>query len=175
MSPLPRVLSMLLLATVLIAAFYDIRSRRIPNWLVLGALILGVGLNAWAGAWLGLRASLLGCGLALLVYLPFWLVRGMGGGDVKLMGAIGSMTGPMNWLLLFVFTALIGGVIATVLVLSRGRVGVTLRNIGFVLGRVATLRTPQVRDELNIASANSLKMPHAVSIALGTMVFLLVQ
>ena len=73
---------------VAIAAVYDIRFRRIPNWLVLTGLVLGLGLNTFLFRWPGARASLLGIGLAFLIYFPLYLLRGMGAGDVKLMAAI---------------------------------------------------------------------------------------
>jgi prepilin peptidase CpaA len=85
------VIKVVLLALVLTAAFYDLRWRRIPNWLVLAGVLLGFGLNGFlSGAPLrGLLQALLGFGLASLVYFPLYVIRAMGAGDVKLMMAVG--------------------------------------------------------------------------------------
>jgi len=77
-----------------IAGVTDFRSRRIPNWLTLPGLIVGVGLNTVAGGWSGLKLSLLGAGLGLLLLLPFVLLRSLGAGDWKLAGALGAFVGP---------------------------------------------------------------------------------
>jgi hypothetical protein len=62
-----------------LAAIYDLRYRRIPNWIVLTGLVLGIGLNAFLFEWAGVRQSLLGLGLAFVIYFPLYLLRGMGG------------------------------------------------------------------------------------------------
>src|SRR3954471_2642336 len=81
----------LLSVVVLQAAIFDVRYRRIPNWLSGGALVCGMILNAFVFGWPGIQASLLGIALATLIYFPLFAVRGMGAGDVKLMMAIGAL------------------------------------------------------------------------------------
>ena len=97
---MPLVLKMALIAVVASAAFYDVRTRKIPNWLNLSGLILGLGLNTLLLHAHGIVVASLGLGLALLIYVPLYLVRGMGAGDVKLMAAVGSIAGPQNWLVI---------------------------------------------------------------------------
>lgn len=172
MSSPPIVFQIVLVVVVCIAALYDIRFRRIPNWLVLTGVILGLGLNTYLFKWGGLRLSLLGLGLAMLIYFPLYLLRGMGAGDVKLMAAIGSIAGPANWLGIFIITGLLGGIVAVWLLLSRGKLRNSLWNIGFALQRLASFRAPYVREELDISSPRSMKLPHGVMIACGTLLFL---
>lgn len=168
----PIVFQIILALMVVIAAVYDMRFRRIPNWLVLAGLVLGLGLNAFLFEWGGLRSSLLGMGLALLIYFPLYLLRGMGAGDVKLMAAIGSLVGAGNWLGIFIITALLGGVVAVIFLLARGRLRNSLWNVGFLIQRLASFKAPYAREELDLASPKSLKLPHGVAIAGGALLFL---
>src|SRR5213594_4005417 len=78
------------LTLALAAAVSDARTRRIPNALVAAGASAGLILNSWTGGGEGLTRSLLGLVAGFCVYLPFFLLRGMGGGDVKLMGALGA-------------------------------------------------------------------------------------
>src|SRR6202521_4935713 len=77
----------------LVAGWTDWRSRRIPNWLTVPGLLVGVLLNGIAAGWPGLKSSLLGAGLGLLVLLPFVFLRSLGAGDWKLAGALGAFVG----------------------------------------------------------------------------------
>lgn len=100
-------------AAVLGAATYtDLRSRRIPNWLVLPFLGMGVLVSCWSHGWHGLGQSLSGAGLGLLLFGIFFMAGGMGAGDVKLCAAIGAWIGPSQLLIALVLTALVGGVMA---------------------------------------------------------------
>src|SRR6266436_6462147 len=126
----PSVVFQIVLAlVVIVAAIYDVRFRRIPNWLVLAGLVLGIGFNTFLFEWGGLRHSLFGLGLGLLIYFPLYLLRGMGAGDVKLMAVIGSIVGAANWLGIFLITAVLGGLVAMILLLVRGRLRNSLWNV----------------------------------------------
>ena len=69
------------------ACYGEIRSRRIPNWLTLGGIALGLGAAAIEGGWDGLCDSALGLAIAGGLFLPFCLLGVVGGGDMKLMAA----------------------------------------------------------------------------------------
>ena len=170
---LPRIdLQIVLVLMVAIAAVHDVRFRRIPNWLVLTGLVLGLGLNTFLLRWPGARASLLGIVLAFLIYFPLYLLRGMGAGDVKLMAAIGAIVGPANWFGIFIISALLGGIAAVFLLLSRGRLLNSLWNISFLFQRLLRFQAPYAREELDISSPKSVKLPHGVAIACGSALFL---
>jgi prepilin peptidase CpaA len=168
----PVIFQVILVLLVAIAAVYDMRFRRIPNWLVLTGLVLGLGLNTFLFQWRGAGASLLGIGLAFAIYFPLYLLRGMGAGDVKLMAAIGAIVGAANWFGIFVVSALLGGLAATLLLLSRGKLVNSLWNIGFLFQRLFSLKAPYARDELDLSSPKSVKLPHGVAIAGGSVLFL---
>ena len=116
-----------------IAGWTDLRSQRIPNWLTLPAFAVGVALNTVTGGWTGLKLSLLGAGLGLLVLLPFVLLRILGAGDWKLVGAVGAFVGPGVLANLLIGSVLVAGLMAVALVIYNRRVRQTLRNIGHIL------------------------------------------
>ncbi len=164
-----------LLALVLGAAVYDVRYRRIPNWLTVAGVLVGVALNGFLdqGRPGLLVSSLLGLAIAFGVYFVLYTLRAMGAGNVKLMAAVGAMVGWPDWFGIFVITAIIGGVMALILVIARGRVKKTFWNVAFILselkgGRPAYMR----REELDVKSPKSLGLPHGAVIAVGTLFFL---
>ncbi len=170
----PIVLQLVLAAVVLVAAVFDIRSRRIPNWLTLSGVVAGIVLNSFLGVdkynW---RSALMGLGLAFLIYFPLYLLRGMGAGDVKLMAAVGSLVGPANWFAIFLLSSVLGGVVAILLLLSRGGLWGTFRNVGYMLNELMHFRPPYMRkEELDLNSPKAVTMPHGVAIAMGSLCFL---
>lgn len=173
MTSLPLILKVLVAFVVIVAGVYDIRFRRIPNWLVLPALVLGMALNGFLFERGGFYNSVLGFGLAFIVYLPLYMLRGMGAGDVKLMAAVGAIVGWGNWLIIFVITGLLGGVLAILLMLAKGRLRKTLWNVGYILSEMIHGRAPHLyREELDIHSPKAVTLPHGAVIALGCMAFL---
>ena len=176
MTPLPPPVEAALAALVLVAAVFDVRRRRIPNWLTFAGIGAGFALNAVLSGPSGLARSGLGFGLALGVYLPLFAIRALGAGDVKLMAAAGALAGPANWFVLFLLTSVIGGVIALAIVLARGEVAAVFRNIFRILASLLRLRAPY-RDHprLDVASRSAATLPHALPIALGAMGFLLLS
>ncbi len=166
MTPLPAALVALTLAVALPAGWFDLRARRIPNWLVLAGLSAALaGRFAMLGVD-GLWAGVNGFGLALAIYFPLFALRAMGAGDAKLMAALGAALGAANWLVLFFVTAFAGAAVAIVVVLAKGRLGQTLRNVGFILGELARLRAPHVsREELSAGHEKSISLPHGAAIA----------
>jgi len=173
---MPLFLKLALSGTALTAALYDLRLRRIPNWLNLSGIILGFGLNTYFLAGRGATSASLGFLLALAVYTPLYLLRGMGAGDVKLMAAIGAIAGPANWFHIFLATALLGGVLSIFLIVLRRRFHLTLLNISTILRQLSKRRSPAVADSLlDIRSQNALTLPHGAVIAAGVFLFLLLQ
>lgn len=159
-----------------VAAITDAYSRRIPNVLVLAGLIAGFVLNVWLGGWLGLKDPILGFGLALLIYVPLFIVRAMGGGDVKLMAAAGAIIGPSQWFTLFIFASIAGGAIALGMLLTRQTLGPAFGNIMYILKELAHFRAPYKSNAaLDVASPKALTMPHGIAIAAGAIALLVLQ
>ena len=173
---MPALLKILLLPLVSAAAAYDLRFRRIPNWLSVSGVILGFAVNLALSGWRGGASAGLGLLLAVLVYLPLYLIRGMGAGDVKLMGAVGAIVGPANWLGIFLATSLLGGIAALGMIAWKKRFHQTVLNLAVIGVALMHFRAPAESEErLDIRSSRALRLPHATVIAAGCIVFLLVE
>ncbi|MCZ2153784.1 MAG: prepilin peptidase [Bryobacterales bacterium] len=152
----------------LIGAITDLRTRRIPNWLTLGSLPIGLIASGVLGGWKGLFFSIAGMLLALVIYFVMYLLRAMGAGDAKIMAAIGAFIGPLMWFHLFLFASILGGVAAVVFTLARGQFKSMLSKSMEILRSLAYLRAPYAANpDLDIRSAKSLSIPHGAIIALA--------
>jgi prepilin peptidase CpaA len=157
------------LVLAFIAAVTDFRSRRIPNWLTVPALVVGVTANSFFNGWGGLKTSLLGTLVGLGVLLPFVLLRSLGAGDWKLAGALGAFTGPGLLIDLLLLSIFVAGMMAVILIIYKGRVRETLRNIGHILISLVTFQLPGHRVSLD--NPESLKVPYGVALALSVMLY----
>ena len=147
----------------------DWRYRRIPNWLTVPGLVAGIAVNAALSGWAGVKSSLLGAGLGLLILLPFVLIRALGGGDFKLVGAVGALLGPGRLVDVLVVSMLVAGVMAAVLIAYKGRVRQSLRNMVHMLGSFLRLRLPGA--EVSLDNPESAKIPFGVAVALTVLLF----
>lgn len=174
----------LLLASLLAwAVATDVRSRRIPNQLVLAGLLAGLALQATvtpgAGLFsvpfgaLGLLQGAAGMALGLLLLLPMYALGAMGAGDVKLMAAIGAFLGPFDTLGAGLASVLAGGVLALLVALCQGSLRTVAGNLKImVLGSVLRgLSGGSARVDAPPAATGQL--PYAVAIASGTVGYLL--
>lgn len=109
----------LMLITVAIAAWTDWGQRRIPNSLLICSALAALFLAGLSTANIGLSESLLGGCVGLLLFLPFYAMRGMAAGDVKLLGVLGMYVGAKAVVEIALISAFVGGVWAGVLVLRR--------------------------------------------------------
>ena len=160
---------------IAVAAVFDIRFRRIPNWLVLAGILIGFVWNVSSLGWPGLGRAAAGLGLGFALYFPLFLLRARGAGDVKLLAAVGAITGPGNCFWVFLLTALLGGVIAMVVLLFRGRVRHTLFNVSWILRDLLRLKAPyQSSDELDVTTNKGLRLPHGAIMAVGVFAFILI-
>lgn len=169
--------ALIVLAVLLAGAtIYDIRFRRIPNWLTVSGMAAGILVNWFIGPpEAGLLYSLAGLGGAFAVYLFLYALRAMGAGDVKLMAAVGAVVGLQRWFGIFLITAIAGGIAALLLVLLRGRAKKTLWNVGFILNEMRFGRAAYVtREELDVRSGKAMGLPHGAVIAAGTIIYLVI-
>ena len=172
----PEKVLIVLLAMLIAAAIYDIRYRKIPNWLTIGGVLLGFAINFGIGPPEGgVLFALQGFLAAFGIYMVLYILRAMGAGDVKLMGAIGALVGWERWFGIFFVTAIVGGIMAIVLVAARGRLKRTLFNVGFILSEMKHGRPAYVeKEELDVRSPKALGLPHGAVIAVSTLFFLAV-
>jgi prepilin peptidase CpaA len=146
------------------AAFLDVRTGRIPNTLTLGGLIAGLLLRAFEGIE-PLAHGVLGAGLALLIALPFFALRALGGGDVKLLIVVGAFMGEGRLVGALLLIAVLGGLIAIVESVRRGVIVPVVLNSVDMMKRWATLGRKGVQRSLS--SPGAVSIPYGVAIALG--------
>jgi prepilin peptidase CpaA len=150
------------------AAWTDFRSRRIPNLLTVSGLAVALALR---GA-LGLEPlidGVVGVLLALVLALPFLMLGVMGGGDAKLLMAIGGFMGPRHLLWAAVLIAVIGGMMAVVDAGRRGVLLPVLFNCGQILKHWATFGRRGANR--SFASVGALTIPYGVAIAAGALLW----
>jgi len=155
------------LIVLVVATIWDIRTRRIPNWLVVPFLLAGIVTSTALHGWTGLEKSLLGVALAaVLLGILYWL-GGMGMGDVKLCAAIGAWVGPAQLALALVVMGMAGGVMALVWAICGGFLGESLRGTGDLIFGFAR-RGLRPHAKLVLANPATRKIPYAPAIAIGT-------
>ena len=158
-------------ALVLLAIYSDLRWRKIPNCLTLPAIALGFLLNFLGNSWNGLIFSffglLVGMGLLMLPYL----LGGMGGGDVKFMGALGAILGSYSVLNIFLYTTLVGGAIALGAAIAHKRLIDTLKRVWLLLKCIFLFRAPLAGTGL---FKKSIEIPYGLAIGAGTFIYMVV-
>lgn len=151
---------MLLLVAVSIS---DVRSRRIPNRLVAA---LGVAGTIYALVVMpplsALRHSLGGGATALAVWLPFWLARVLGAGDVKLAAASGTWLGAVGVVEASLLAAVVGGVLALWALARHGGVGAGMTRLGAWM--LASRASRRVAPEF---TPREQRVPYGLAIAAG--------
>ena len=158
----------LTLTLMLIAGWLDLRSRRIPNWLTVSGLLVGVGVHAFAG-WRGVLMSVEGAAVALTILLPLVLLRALGAGDWKLMGAAGSFLGPLMLIFVLLASIFIAGLMGIVRMMVDRRVMATLRNMRELMrGFISFGLRPH--PIISLDNPELPKLPFGVAAAIGTMV-----
>ena len=157
------------LIVLLVATFTDLRSRRIPNWLVFPFMIAGMAVSGWLHGWSGVGHSLAGWALGGLLFGILSLMGGMGMGDVKLCAAIGAWVGPAQLMLALVLTGITGGVMVLVWAACGGFLGELFSGAGEVLFSVKE-RGLRPHPELVLDNPRTRKMPYAPAIAIGTLI-----
>lgn len=100
----------------LAASADDLVRRQISNWIPLAALVAGVVLHTVQDGWRGALTALAGAAAGFAVFLVFYLLGGMGGGDVKLMAGFGAVLGAGRLLEAALWTAAVGGLVAVAVI-----------------------------------------------------------
>jgi len=105
---------------LIIAAMTDIRHGRIPNRLTFSLSGFGLVGNSWLHGWEGFFWSVQGLGLGIVCLVFFYIKGGMGAGDVKLLGAIGAVIGPVHLFPAFLTAVILGGLYSLAMMISLG-------------------------------------------------------
>jgi prepilin peptidase CpaA len=158
-----------MLGLTLYAGWMDQRTRRIPNWLTVPGLIVGIATNAALSGWHGVVLALEGAGLALAILLPFVLLRALGAGDWKLIGAVGGLLGPKALLYVLIVSILAAGAIGMVQVIRANRVVHTLKNM-WVLAQGFLIFGLRANPEISLDNPGLMKVPFGVAVAIAAVI-----
>jgi prepilin peptidase CpaA len=158
-----------LAATALAGCAHDLHDRRIPNYLTFGSAIVAVGYHLVTAGWSGLGTATAGWALGIALFLPFFLLRGMGGGDVKLLAALGAWVGPLTLLSLTFYTAIAGGGMALIVIVRRRHLAASLRNFWLLMchWRVVGIKP---LAELSLENKNAPRLAYGLPIAAGALI-----
>jgi prepilin peptidase CpaA len=161
--------------TLVVAAVIDGLQLKVPNWItypmIFSGWIYSAGFSPYAG-WEGLWLSLIGTAVGLALLLPPYAVGGMGAGDVKLLAGVGAWMWGTNTLYAFAVTALVGGVIAIIMVLWAGAWQKNNNQFWSILNEIATVKDPEKLSE--IAAERKPRMfllPYGIPIAIGSIAY----
>ena len=167
-----------LIALLVIAAVIDMKTGRIPNWLVFGGALYALVYNTMSPLYardIGILFALGGLAVGLVALLPAYLFRVMGAGDVKLMAMVGAFIGAWATVGAVLATLVAGGVLALALAMWAGRTVRLLRNVAAVSrGTMVTMATG-IGGLAVHAGPSAGKMPYGVAIAVGTIAYLVLS
>ena len=156
-------------APFVVAAFAcisDLRTRKIPNVLTFGATAAAIVTHGITNGLTGIGFSAAGWAVGLALFLPLFLLRGMGAGDVKLLAALGAWVGPGAAVWLALWSAIAGGVLAVGVAVAHGYGS---QAFGNVWGLLSYWRVMGVRPHpaLTLEASTAPRLPYSLPIAAG--------
>jgi len=151
----------------IMGAVDDVRSHRIPNWLTYTGMALALAVRAAVGGWQGLEQGVGGILLNGGIFFAFFLIHGMGGGDVKLMAAVSAWVGLDYAVPLMIATALAGGVLAVFYMIFYKQIANTFRNLAVLL-RLHLIFRFKPQSEFSPQDPKTIRLPYGLAIATGT-------
>jgi prepilin peptidase CpaA len=157
----------------LVIAWRDLKTRRIPNYLTLGAALAGLGFQLGFYGWGGLVHGLLGLALGFGLLLIPYLLGGMGAGDVKALAALGAWLGPGRTFQFFLYMAIAGGLIALAALLWKGLLGARLRQTWHLLLNWMLSRPHGLGTQASPGTEGH-SIPYGVAMALGMMALFII-
>lgn len=152
------------LAFAVTVAIGDFCYRRIPRVFTVGGLLIGLGYHMFHG---GFWSASLTAVLAFVLGLGLYELRAIGGGDVKLVTAMGAILGFEPWVLAIEVAIAIAGLMALIGVVKRGKLLQTFRNIGHLLKHF-TVNGFRPHPEIQVNNAALVRVPFGVAAAVGT-------
>ena len=157
-----------------IACLTDLRNRRIPNVLTFGAAAAALIYGVATGGWSGLGTAALGWVIGAVAMIVPFALGGLGGGDVKLLAAIGAWLGPSGAFWVAMYTGIAGGVMAVGVALATGYLRKALENVSLLLmhWRVWGLRP---LSEVSLESSEGPRLAYALPIFVGLVATLWLQ
>ncbi len=163
----------ILVPGVLLASWIDYKAKKVPNWLNAALASCGFAVQFSFHGTDGLSAGGLGLLVGFGVLIVPWAMHGMGAGDVKLMAAIGVWFGPWMTLVAFCTGAVIGGVVAVIMILASGRLWNAVANLQTILVKVSNTKTAFSEYGSAKSFGNSSQLlPYGVPLTAGSLIVL---
>lgn len=162
------------LLLLLFASGYDLRYHKIRNWLVLCVLLAGGLYQVLRAGWAGAAEALAATTVGLLCFLPFYVFKAMGAGDVKLMAALGALLGLPNVLWAAAYTLMAGGVLGLLYLWLRGGLGEFFGR-WWILAKHLLFGQTLLHLPPAEGSVAASKFPYAAALACGTLATLLLH
>jgi prepilin peptidase CpaA len=161
-----------LIALLLVAAWTDWRTMRIPNWLTVSGMAWGLAFNAMHSTSVGNGLMHGGAGLltGLVLLMPLYAIRVLGAGDVKLLAMVGAFIGAFATLQAALVVGIVGGLAAVSFAISRRVVPQLAANAKDIVQSLVLPGVPMWRPGMSGTSIG--KLPYGISISAGTIVFL---
>jgi prepilin peptidase CpaA len=161
--------------TLVVAAVIDGLKLKVPNWItfpmILSGWIYSATLSPYAG-WEGLMYSLLGTFVGLALLLPAYAIGGMGAGDVKLLAGVGAWVWSTTTLYSFAISAIVGGIIAILMVASRRKWFKHQAQFWMICNEILTVKDPEKLAAIAAERKPSMMLlPYGIPIAIGTIAY----
>jgi prepilin peptidase CpaA len=152
-----------------IATVFDVSSHRIPNWLVFSGALLGLAYHAFSPYGTGVIASAGGLAVGLVSFMPLYLLRAMGAGDVKLMAMVGAYLGPASAFGAVVTVFIAGGVLALAAAIRNRALPRLYENLRFIMADMSMkMLVGGAAAQVDAVPVSAGKLPYALAIATGT-------
>jgi prepilin peptidase CpaA len=157
---------------LIVAAVIDGAILKVPNWLTFPFIICGWVNCTFEGGPSGLGWSLVGTFVGMMLLLVLRNVGGMGAGDVKLLAGVGAWLGTVVTLYAFAATAIVGGVIAVLMILKSGQWQKHLAMAHQILHEWRTVRNPAKLAEIARERKPSMSLlPYGIPMAIGSVAY----
>lgn len=161
-----QLLDLLVFVLIGICGVTDVQAGKIYNKVTYPAMLVGFAWNALVPDAVGIKSSLQGFAVAAVLLGVLTILGGMGGGDAKLLAAIGAMKGYPFILDVLFYSFLLGGAFAIAVAIWQKRLWATLRRVGHMLFAATVLRVRPVEDP---EAKMSYKIPFGAAICVGTL------
>ncbi len=161
--------------TLVVAAVIDGLKLKVPNWITFPMIISGwiysAAFSPYAG-WEGLMFSLVGTVVGLALLMPLYAIGGMGAGDVKLLAGVGAWVWGTVTLYAFVVSAVVGGIIAVLMVLSQRKWGKHQSQFWMICNEILTVKDPEKLAAIAAERKPTMMLlPFGIPIAIGTIAY----
>lgn len=157
---------------LIVASIFDIKSRLIPNWLIATGLITSLIFQKFFSYGYGLGFWASGLGTGFLCFLPLYILKTMGAGDVKLMALVGSFVGSEAALVTVALTLLAGGALAVVVMLWNKSWKMVFQNMRLMTTNMTIAAMTRQLPKVDAPVQSAGNLPYGVAIATGTLLYI---